>query len=250
MGVKETITYKSEYDGKTEIFKEYNERNTREILRILWQEIGTEAFLRKIGGLVSVQQAEVLQRGMYEKSIHKEGCRGTEVQTCSPISETDSINDKQQYGEEMRDLWEYEKSGCSSQRQELSQQFIRELNDCLSKLSSKTTQTEECVRYLRKADERWTWLLQQALLTLQEVRQSTNELRKVKYRISKLTERECFRLQGVDDADIDKIQAANISKTQQYKMAGNSIVVDVLYHIFRKMFVETKADGGVQLEMF
>lgn len=71
-----------------------------------------------------------------------------------------------------------------------------------------------------------------------------------RYRIRKLTERECFRLMGLEDADIDKIRDANISKTQQYKMAGNSIVVDVLYHIFRKMFVETKADGGVQLEMF
>lgn len=69
-------------------------------------------------------------------------------------------------------------------------------------------------------------------------------------RIRKLTERECFRLQGVDDKDIDKIQSAGISKTQQYKMAGNSIVVDVLYHIFRKMFVETKADAGTQLELF
>jgi len=69
-------------------------------------------------------------------------------------------------------------------------------------------------------------------------------------RIRKLTERECFRLQGVDDADIDKIQSAGISKTQQYKMAGNSIVVDVLYHIFRKMFVETKPEGGTQLELF
>lgn len=71
-----------------------------------------------------------------------------------------------------------------------------------------------------------------------------------RYRIRKLTERECFRLMGVEDADIDKIQAANISKTQQYKMAGNSIVVDVLYHIFRKLLVETKADPGTQLELF
>lgn len=71
-----------------------------------------------------------------------------------------------------------------------------------------------------------------------------------RYRIRKLTERECFRLQGLDDADIDTIQSAGISKTQQYKMAGNSIVVDVLYHIFRKMFVETKADAGTQLELF
>lgn len=44
------------------------------------------------------------------------------------------------------------------------------------------------------------------------------------YRIRKLTPRECFRLMGVPEDDIDKIQAAGISKTQQYKMAGNSIV--------------------------
>jgi DNA (cytosine-5)-methyltransferase 1 len=60
----------------------------------------------------------------------------------------------------------------------------------------------------------------------------------VRYRIRKLTPRECFRLMGVDDVDIDKIQASGISNSQQYKCAGNSIVVDVLYHLFRKMFVE------------
>lgn len=68
----------------------------------------------------------------------------------------------------------------------------------------------------------------------------------VRYRIRKLTPRECFRLMGVDDADIDKIQGAGISNSQQYKMAGNSIVVDVLYHIFRKLFV----DKGCEQENF
>lgn len=92
--------------------------------------------------------------------------------------------------------------------------------------------------------------------------------------VRKLTERECFRLMGVDDADIDKllnsaynermqtacehtdgsqehisqvVQKVNkrikkqngIARTDLYKLAGNSIVVDVLYHIFRKAFVET-----------
>lgn len=56
-----------------------------------------------------------------------------------------------------------------------------------------------------------------------------------KYRIRKLTERECLRLMGVDDADIDIIKAAGISKTQQYKLAGNSIVVDVLDAIFSNL---------------
>lgn len=57
------------------------------------------------------------------------------------------------------------------------------------------------------------------------------------YRIRKLTPRECFRLMGLKDDDIDKIQQAGISNTQQYKMAGNSIVVDVLEAIFRNLFI-------------
>lgn len=58
------------------------------------------------------------------------------------------------------------------------------------------------------------------------------------YRIRKLTPRECFRLMGLHDDEIDKIQEAGISNSQQYKMAGNSIVVDVLEHIFKELFVE------------
>lgn len=59
-----------------------------------------------------------------------------------------------------------------------------------------------------------------------------------RYRIRKLTPRECFRLQGVDDKDIDTLQNASISNSQLYKLAGNSITVDVLYHLFRKLFVD------------
>ena len=56
------------------------------------------------------------------------------------------------------------------------------------------------------------------------------------YKIRKLTPRECFRLMGVKDEDSDKIKGAGISDTQQYKMAGNSIVVPVLEGIFTQMF--------------
>lgn len=68
-------------------------------------------------------------------------------------------------------------------------------------------------------------------------------------RIRKLTERESFRLMDVSESDIDKIQAAGISRTQQYKMAGNSIVVAVLYHIFRKMFIQPECETK-QLKLF
>lgn len=68
-------------------------------------------------------------------------------------------------------------------------------------------------------------------------------------RIRKLTPRECFRLMGVSDADIDKIQAAGISKSQQYKMAGNSIVVNCLSAIFRQLFIGN-FNKVVQTEIF
>ena len=56
------------------------------------------------------------------------------------------------------------------------------------------------------------------------------------FRIRKLTPRECFRLMGMNEVDIDKIQQADISNSQQYKMAGNSIVVNVLEGIFKNLF--------------
>lgn len=72
---------------------------------------------------------------------------------------------------------------------------------------------------------------------------------KRRYRIRKLTEREVFRLMDVSEEDIDKIQGAGISKTAQYKLAGNSIVVSCLYHIFRKMFIEPECES-LQLSLF
>ena len=67
------------------------------------------------------------------------------------------------------------------------------------------------------------------------------------YRIRKLTPRECFRLMGVTEENIDKIQQSGVSQSQQYKMAGNSIVVDCLFHLFRKMFTETENESNQML---
>lgn len=54
------------------------------------------------------------------------------------------------------------------------------------------------------------------------------------YRIRKLTPLECWRLMGFDDEDFNTV--VGISNTQLYKMAGNSIVVDVLENIFRELY--------------
>lgn len=55
-------------------------------------------------------------------------------------------------------------------------------------------------------------------------------------RIRKLTPKECFRLMGFEDKDIECLIENKISNTQLYKMAGNSIVVDVLKYIFVELF--------------
>lgn len=55
-------------------------------------------------------------------------------------------------------------------------------------------------------------------------------------RYRKLTPREYMRLMGFTDIDVDVLIENGISKTQIYKMAGNSIVVPVLEHLFRQIY--------------
>lgn len=57
------------------------------------------------------------------------------------------------------------------------------------------------------------------------------------YRIRKLTPRECGRLMGVSDEDIDKMSAVN-SNTQLYKQFGNSIVADVMCAMFKNLNIK------------
>lgn len=68
------------------------------------------------------------------------------------------------------------------------------------------------------------------------------------YRIRKLTPRECWRLMGVRDEQFDKLH--DISNSQLYKMAGNSIVVDVLMGIFRNMFMPDGKEQIGQMSLF
>ncbi len=56
------------------------------------------------------------------------------------------------------------------------------------------------------------------------------------FKVRKLTPRECLRLMGWSDKQIDKIEQAKISNTQMYKQAGNGIVVQVLESIFYQLF--------------
>lgn len=90
------------------------------------------------------------------------------------------------------------------------------------------------------------------------------------YAIRKLTPKECFRLMGVRDNVIGTMQSSNaqaaervpdwkgkgkpedmaVSASQQYKQAGNSIVVDVLAHIYEQLFYPTPKPRKQQLSLF
>lgn len=73
--------------------------------------------------------------------------------------------------------------------------------------------------------------------TLTTVQKDNLLLEKPQYRIRKLTPRECGRLMGVSDEDIDKMAVVN-SNTQLYKQFGNSIVVDVMCAMFKNLNIK------------
>lgn len=57
-------------------------------------------------------------------------------------------------------------------------------------------------------------------------------------KIRKLTPLECWRLMGFDDEDFYNVKELGLSDSSLYKLAGNSIVVNCLYYIFKEVFKE------------
>lgn len=57
-------------------------------------------------------------------------------------------------------------------------------------------------------------------------------------RIRYLTPKECLRLMGFYDDDINNLMEAVPSDNQLYKLAGNSIVVNVLESIFKGIYLD------------
>lgn len=233
------------------IYTESNETNTQKILQILREEVGEETCQWAIGRLVSIFKAEILRQRVYEEGICKDRETLSRIQPSASHIEGNSLFDTGK-GKEVRDMRCDTEYRCASQGFQLSEQFAREFNDIMSQLPYKTASTEECVSYMWQTCK-GTQLMQQTLHTLEEVWRPTTQtleyIQPPKYRIRKLTCREAFRLMDVSEEDIDKIQSAGISNSQQYKMAGNSIVVSCLYHIFRTLFVE-KENPDLQMTIF
>ena len=70
-------------------------------------------------------------------------------------------------------------------------------------------------------------------------------------RLRQLSVRESLRLMGIEDDDVTKmLYDSGNGADQLYKESGNSIVVDVLYHLFRKLFIDLEEDPGDSYQLF
>lgn len=116
----------------------------------------------------------------------------------------------------------------------------------------------------RFTDEEWQWLkhnvfqMAEILTAISadegDADKFLSDITPVVLRIRKLTPRECFRLMDMDDKYIDIIQnETTISNSNQYKLAGNSIVVSCLYYLFENLIYppeEPQGDKYGQLSLF
>lgn len=224
-----------------------NDRNKtiRTLLRILWKEIREKKIWEQIGRFQCFSEKEILQQRMHEKVLSEKGEEQTDVFKCPHNSEKyKCIIIENNF---LRDMWLSIKFRRSSQRWGLSEQQFREFTSSLQKLSFEATPKKEKLYYMWKTNESFR-LLRETLSEIQEIWQSINIKPQESYRIRKLTARECFRLMGVKDEQFDRLH--DISNSQLYKLAGNSIVVDVLEAIFKNLLMPETTDTKGQLSLF
>lgn len=86
----------------------------------------------------------------------------------------------------------------------------------------------------------------------EELMQFYEDIMPVVMRIRKLTPSECLKLMGCDDSTIHTMLNCGLSNSSLYRLAGNSIVVDVMVALFDKLFVNTGEERlvGTQLSLF
>lgn len=140
---------------------------------------------------------------------------------------------------------EYYKAKNSNEKyKQLSDESYNKLNALLSTWIPEDGALRDVICYtLNEADR---------CMLREEFLQFCEDIMPVVMRIRKLTPRECFRLMGVSEPDIDTILNSGISNSACYRLAGNSIVVDVMVALFDKLLVNTEEERkfGTQLTLF
>ena len=204
---------------------------SRELLQILWEEIGKKEIWQEIRRFISIQEKKILQSNLYENELYEDRKSQSKISTSTPNSSeyNEIITDR----EKMFNMWKNWKTRYTPQRWELSEQQFRQFNLFMQELSYETTQGETSMQGMWQTNERFR-ILQQTLFKIQEIWRSNENKISNGLRIRKLTPREAFRLMGVKDEDFNKV-SKNQSDSSLYHLAGDSIVTNVLMAIFKSL---------------
>lgn len=203
---------------------------SRNLLSILWQEIGKKEIQWAIRRFWCVQEKEILRPNLYEKGNDKNGEQQPKIS--SSTSNSSQHYEFAKHREKVFSMWQSWKVRYTPYRWELSEQQFEQFNLFMSQLSYENTQTESSMCNLWETNER-LGVLRETLSKIQEIwKPSNNKIQN--YRIRKLTPREAWRLMGVKDEDFEKV-AKNQSNSSLYHLAGDSIVVNVLMAIFKQI---------------
>ncbi len=96
---------------------------------------------------------------------------------------------------------------------------------------------KETIIYWKNSKEKWVEEQKNYVVTIKTQSDLCRQpLIKIENKIRKLTPLECFRLQGFSDEVFNK-GSQGISDAQLYKGAGNSVTVNVVYEIVKKVEV-------------
>ena len=211
------------------------ERNTLEILQTLQKEIGEKEIAKWRSRILDTfQQKEILRQDVHEKrlGIEQDEKKLERKEQSLECEVKNTTFDKQ---ERMREMSINKEFRRSSHGRESIQQFARELTSIMQELSHETSQEKNLHRLRETAQG--IRLLQQTLYKIQEIwRPSLYE--EQSFRIRKLTEKECWRLQGFTDEQFYKAKNSGVSRSQLYKQAGNAVTVNVVDYIAKHLLVD------------
>ena len=214
------------------IIKEKGElyEKSRNLLQILWKEIGKEEIQWEIRRFWGFPKEKILQSSMYENGNVEN--RKPKTRISSSTSNCCQYNEISKNRTKVFNMWQSWKNGYTPYRWELSEQQFTQFNLFMSQLPYEDTQAEICMHNLWQTNESIRFL-RETLSKIQEIwRPNENKIQN--YRIRKLTPREAWRLMGVKDEDYEKV-AKNQSNSSLYHLAGDSIVTNVLMAIFKEM---------------
>ena len=204
---------------------------SRELLQILWKEIGKKEIWQEIRRFFNIQKKEILQSNLYENGIYEN--RKLQPKISSSTSNSSKHNESIAYRKEMFNMWENWKARYTSQRWELSKQQFEQFNLFMQELPYETTQDKTSMQDMWETNERFR-VLQQTLFEIQKIWGSNDNKISNGLRIRKLTPRETGRLMNVKDDDIDKL-LKNQSDSSAYHLFGDSICTNVLMAIFGEL---------------